>query len=171
MKQRRAGIKRKQADQPEDKTTCRTCSEEKMLDQMSSGSSSRCKACVADYMKRRLALDVHTRIRSGLRCRHWYALKRAKTSLVDRRTEEEIGCSIQELREHLERLFKPGMTWSNWGRLPDQWEIDHIRPCRSFDDLGDPDQRRQCFHYTNLQPLWMPENRSKSYLWDADNSM
>ena len=49
------------------------------------------------------------------------------------------------------------MNWSNHGSY---WEIDHIIPCDSF-DLTDIEQQKQCFHYTNLQPLTVSENRSK----------
>ena len=51
------------------------------------------------------------------------------------------------------------MTWKNYGR--NGWHIDHILPCSSF-DLTDPEQRRKCFHYTNLQPLWEIDNIRKS---------
>lgn len=47
------------------------------------------------------------------------------------------------------------MTMQNYGSV---WDIDHIRPIASF-NLRDTDQVRQCFHYTNLQPLWIVENR------------
>ena len=50
------------------------------------------------------------------------------------------------------------MTWDNWQH--DGWHIDHIRPCASF-DLADLEQQRQCFHYTNLQPLWAADNIRK----------
>jgi len=42
------------------------------------------------------------------------------------------------------------MTWDNYGSL---WHIDHIKPCASY-DLADPLQQAECFHYTNLQPLF-----------------
>ena len=48
------------------------------------------------------------------------------------------------------------MTWENHG----DWHIDHIRPCCSFNLLNDDDQK-QCFHYTNLQPLWAKDNLMK----------
>ena len=35
-----------------------------------------------------------------------------------------------------------------------------MMPCASF-DLSDPEQQRQCCHYTNLQPMWARENISK----------
>lgn len=73
-----------------------------------------------------------------------------------------IGCSIAELKAHLERQFKPGMSWEARA----DWHIDHIRPCCSF-DLTQEEQQRQCFHHSNLQPLWGVENQSKNGRWDA----
>lgn len=73
-----------------------------------------------------------------------------------------VGCSIDELRQHLESKFMPDMTWKNRGIHG--WHIDHIKPCSSF-DLTDPAQLRQCFHYTNLQPLWSRDNLKKSSHW------
>jgi hypothetical protein len=72
------------------------------------------------------------------------------------------GCTIEELRCHLEARFTEGMSWDNYGRTG--WHIDHIRPCASF-DLSDSDQQRQCFHYTNLQPLWAADNIRKGARW------
>lgn len=74
------------------------------------------------------------------------------------KTLELIGCDIPFLRNHLESKFKPGMTLENCGR--NGWHIDHIRPCDSF-DLTDIEQQKRCFHWTNLQPLWEPENIRK----------
>ena len=51
------------------------------------------------------------------------------------------------------------MSWNNHGFYG--WHIDHIYPCSKF-DLTDLNQQKQCFHYTNLQPLWAEENKKKS---------
>ena len=59
--------------------------------------------------------------------------------------------------DHLESLFVPGMTWDNQG----EWHIDHVIPCAAF-DLTDPAQQSECFHYTNLQPLWAVDNLKKA---------
>ena len=69
-----------------------------------------------------------------------------------------LGCTINELKTHLEKRFKKGMTWENYGKRG--WHIDHIIPCASF-NLIDMKQREECFHYMNLQPLWWWENLSK----------
>jgi hypothetical protein len=72
-------------------------------------------------------------------------------------TLELLGCSLDVLKNHLEKQFKVGMSWKNYGK----WHVDHILPCASF-DLTDPKQQKRCFHYLNLQPLWAKENLIKS---------
>lgn len=52
------------------------------------------------------------------------------------------------------------MTWDNYGKGSDKWNIDHIRPLASF-DLTDPIKFKQAVHYTNLQPLWQKDNLKK----------
>lgn len=75
-------------------------------------------------------------------------------------TLELIGCSVDSLKQHIEKQFKTGMTWQNHGRGRYKWHIDHIIPCISF-NLTDPEQQKKCFCYTNLQPLWEHENIAK----------
>ena len=69
-----------------------------------------------------------------------------------------LGCPIESFQLYLQSRFLPGMAWSNYGYWG--WHVDHIRPCTSF-DLSDPEQQRICFHFSNLQPLWGPDNLSK----------
>jgi len=71
-----------------------------------------------------------------------------------------LGYSGDELRAHLERLFKPGMTWANYGHVGERWHIDHVRPVSSF---VFPDQLAECFALSNLQPLWARDNLAKSW--------
>lgn len=101
--------------------------------------------------------DLSFRIGANLSTALYKAFRRrgvAKSSLLNL-----LGCSIDELRSHLQRQFLPGMSWENYGYHG--WHIDHIRPRSSF-DLTDPDQQKQCFHYTNLQPLWGFDNFQKN---------
>lgn len=70
---------------------------------------------------------------------------------------ELLGCSIEYYKQYLEQQFKPGMLWENHGTL---WEIDHIKPCAAF-DLTKEEEQKQCFNYTNTQPLYKSDNRSK----------
>lgn len=101
----------------------------------------------------RIAADPVVRMRDRLRRRVAAAFRVQRASKA---TAGLIGCTMQQLRQHLEAQFTEGMTWDNYGK----WHVDHIRPCASF-DLLDPEQQRQCFHYSNLQPLWAIDNHRK----------
>jgi len=106
-----------------------------------------------EYMRRKRRNDIHFRLADNLRCRLYQALKRnykAGSAVSD------LGCSIEELKQHLESQFQEGMTWDNYG----QWHIDHIKPLASF-DLINRDQLLEACHYTNLQPLWALDNLLK----------
>lgn len=73
-------------------------------------------------------------------------------------TVELLGCTAEQLAQHLESMFQPGMTWDNWSLHG--WHVDHIRPLAVF-DLTDPVQLAEACHYTNLQPLWAADNIRK----------
>lgn len=98
--------------------------------------------------------DINFKILELQRTRLWKALKGISKS---RATKILLGCSLDRLRRHLENQFRSGMAWKNYGPV---WHVDHIRPCASF-DLTDPEQQKQCFHYSNLQPLFAGENLRK----------
>ncbi len=105
---------------------------------------------------RSLAKNPQQKIHSRLNTRMTSALFSAGVRKAHN-TEELVGCSIKHLMEHLEKQFTPGMNSANHVK----WHIDHIRPCASF-DLTDLKQQRQCFHYSNLQPLWARDNIEKA---------
>ena len=69
---------------------------------------------------------------------------------------EIIGCSFDELEKYIMSKLEDQMTLDNYG----EWEIDHIIPVSSF-DFSLYDNILKCFHYKNLQPLWLKENRKK----------
>ena len=75
----------------------------------------------------------------------------------------DLGCSISELKTHLESMWQDGMSWDNYGRKRSIkcWHIDHIIPLDFF-DLTDPNQVKKACHYTNLQPLWAINNFKKT---------
>lgn len=107
------------------------------------------------YKRKKYYSDVEFRLKEVLSARIRQALNHNWKAAS---TCELIGCSIPELRVHLEKQFKEGMSWDNHSITG--WHIDHIRPCDSF-DLTDPLQQKECFHYTNLQPLWYDDNIRK----------
>ncbi len=104
----------------------------------------------ADRIRMRRQTDPAYRTLCNLRCRVNNALKAKVVCSKSRNTKDLLGCEFDTFLWHLEKQFRPGMTWVNYGRV---WHIDHIKPCVSF-DLTDPVQQAICFHFTNLQPLW-----------------
>ena len=68
-----------------------------------------------------------------------------------------LGITATTLRSHLERQFRRGMTWENYGVF---WHVDHIRPLASF-DLTDAGQMRAAWCLSNLRPLEAHRNIAK----------
>lgn len=102
--------------------------------------------------RKRYRSDPTFRLLDNLRSRVRKALHRNTKSAA---TQALLGICVDECRKYIESLFTEGMSWSS------NIHIDHIVPCASF-NLSDPEQQRRCFHYTNLQPLWGPDNLKKS---------
>jgi len=105
-------------------------------------------------LKQRRRTDVNFRLTGNLRCRLRNALNRNQKSAS---TLALLGCSVEQLKRHLEKQFVEGMSWNNIGTV---FHIDHMIPCSLF-DLSDAEQQRRCFHFTNLQPLFASENMTK----------
>jgi hypothetical protein len=82
-----------------------------------------------------------------------------KGKLKAAKTVELIGCTPDELLEHLERTISPEVR-----ALRDEGVeivVDHIIPCAAF-DFTIPAHQRVCFHHRNLQYLDKPTNGSKN---------
>lgn len=108
------------------------------------------------YMRNRRRTDINFKLASVLRTRISNILKSGKGS--GNGHISFLGCSIDDLKIYLQKQFKPGMSWENYGRKG--WNIDHIKPISKF-DLTDEQNMKLVCHYTNLQPLWVFENLIK----------
>ncbi len=109
------------------------------------------------YRQNKFKTNIHYKIKQTVKSRIHCALK-SKGLDKKNRTQELIGCSIQEFMSHIEQRFVNGMTWENHGKY---WEIDHIIPCAWF-NLENENELKECFSYKNCQPLKIDDNRSKS---------
>jgi len=95
-----------------------------------------------DYKLRRICREMVKRM--------FYAIN-TKKNLT---TNEILGYSPLELKQHIEKQFKPGMAWNNYG----EWHIDHIIPISTAKNL---EEGIELSRLENLQPLWAEENLTK----------
>lgn len=114
-----------------------------------------------EYRKRRKQVDPAFRVITNLRNRVYAAVMAGRGGRKTISQIDLLGCTPQQLVEHLEAQFLPGMSWDNYGLHG--WHVDHIKPVNAFADPQDP----ACWHYTNYQPLWAEDNRAKSDNWAA----
>ena len=119
-------------------------------------STQKSKEYRSKYEKDRRKTDPIFKIKRNLRTIVSHYVKRSK-GVKGEKTLELTGCSLNELKNHLQKQFKDGMTWENYG----EWHIDHIKPASLF-DLTKLEEQKKAFHYTNLQPLWAIDNIKKS---------
>tara|TARA_R110000765_G_C18808726_1_gene594427 strand:- start:195 stop:836 length:642 start_codon:yes stop_codon:yes gene_type:complete len=108
-----------------------------------------------EYRREKIKNDPSFKVACNLR-------KRLNSAVSDQTTSKKkstmalLGCELTLFLDHIEKLFTHDMTWGNYG----EWHLDHITPCASF-DLTKQKAQEECFHYTNLQPLWAIDNLIK----------
>ena len=112
------------------------------------------KAKINDKLRERRRNDPFRRLRDAIRgsIRAYLGSKKTRRGS----TFEIVGCTPDFLRGHLERQFKDGMTWENYGS---HWHVDHRIPLASGNSA---DEIKGLSHWTNLQPLEALENIIKS---------
>jgi len=76
------------------------------------------------------------------------------------KTQQILGCTFEEFKQHLEKQFEPWMNWENKGLYNGTpnfgWDIDHVIPQSS---AKTEDELIKLNHYTNLKPLCSYINR------------
>lgn len=110
--------------------------------------------------QRRKNLTPEQKMARIVRNRFAKAVIRAKKGVKWCLTSELSGCTIVELRQHIEKQFLPGMNWGNHGNGHGKWNIDHIVPLAKF-DMTKKEEQLKAFHYSNLRPLWFMDNMAR----------
>lgn len=110
--------------------------------------------CYDTYYKRinplfKLAKNLRRRLNKTLKVKFW-----TKHNTFS----EYLGCPREFLITYLESKFQEGMTWDNYGYGEKFWNVDHRIPLSS---ANSEEELYKLCHYTNLQPMWQPENLSK----------
>lgn len=109
-----------------------------------------------DRKKREPLFNLTSNLRSSIKDSFKRACKgKYKKS---KKTEEILGCTIQDFIIHLQSLFTEGMTLGNHGNCEECWHIDHKIPISS---AKTEEEIIKLNHYTNLQPLWRGDNLTK----------
>lgn len=109
-----------------------------------------------NYRRKKYNNDEKFKLSMILRIRINQALKGINKF---KRTLELLGCTIEFYKQYIESQFKPEMNWNNHGKI---WEIDHIIGCINF-DLTKFEEQAKCFHYTNMQPLFITTQIAESF--------
>jgi hypothetical protein len=97
--------------------------------------------------------DLNFKLSEVLRTKFHKYLNGKSTSLLN-----ILGCDLDFFKRWISFRFDETMSWNNYGS---EWHIDHVLPINKF-FLDDQIQVNICYHWTNLQPLSIKENQSKS---------
>lgn len=110
-----------------------------------------------DYERIKLQTNPTHRLISRTRTAVWMSIKE-RGLIKNDRTFKLLGYTSDELMSHLEKQFKDGMTWDNYG----EWHVDHIIPMTLFKfESTDDREFKICWSLANLQPMWGVENYRK----------
>lgn len=113
-----------------------------------------------EYNKRRRKEDPIFKIKSLIRSRISEIFRDKNYIKKSKTTQQILGCSFDEFKQHLESLWEPWMDWDNHGLYNGTsnhgWDIDHRIPLSTA--ITEDDVYR-LNHYTNLQPLCSYVNR------------
>jgi len=108
------------------------------------------------YQNNRYHNDLEFKISCNIKTRIRVYLN-SKNMKKHNKTFDIVGCSPQQLKEHIQSQFRNNMSWENYGYYG--WHIDHIIPLSS---ANTEEELYKLCHYTNLQPLWAEDNLKKS---------
>jgi hypothetical protein len=110
-----------------------------------------------EYNKERKKIDIIFKLKSNIRGLICNTFKKAGNGEYkkSKRSEEILGCTLEEFINYMQSKFVEGMTLGNHG----EWEMDHIIPISSAQTENDVIKLN---HYSNFQPLWKEDNRRKS---------
>lgn len=111
------------------------------------------------YRRERKKIDPTYKLKNSVRRSINNALKREGYP-KNSKTQEILGCTFEEFKQHIESQWENWMSWDNYGLYNGKegygWDIDHITPTSSAINENDIINLN---HYTNLQPLCSYINR------------
>lgn len=115
------------------------------------------------YLKDRSKRDPLFALKSSIRSRvsQWFKKSKFKKPC---KTAEMLGASWEVVQSRIESLFFFGMCWANRSF----WHLDHIVP---LDFAETAEEAVTLGHFTNLRPMWGPDNCSKNAKLPAEHEL
>lgn len=122
------------------------------------------------YQKSKWYNDPTYKLRQTLSKLINQGLKLNNSSKSGKSSSKYLSYSFLELKQHLEKLFEPWMTWENWGAYNSTtwddndpmtwtWQIDHIIPQSTFKYTSmNSKEFQDCWALSNLRPLSAKQN-------------
>jgi len=86
-------------------------------------------------------------------------------------SKKDIGLFPVEFQSYIEGLWKPGMSWDNYGHrgaISAGWVVRFIRPA-SQTNWEDYQDYRRVIHYTNLEPAWWVDVSGERRVFSVSN--
>ena len=127
------------------------------------------KEYIKKYRAEKNKTSINFRLRSKVSSAVYKALKK-QNSIKNSSCWKNLPYTPEQLKNHLESLFEPWMTWENYGKYNAKtwddnnnstwtWQIDHIIPqsmlvYTSFDNIN----FQLCWSLNNLRPLSSKKN-------------
>jgi hypothetical protein len=114
-----------------------------------------------EYVKKRRKHDFLYKLKLNIRKNISRAFSK-KSMTKNSNTQQILGCSYEQFKQHLESKFESWMNWNNYGlydknKINYGWDIDHIIPTHI---ATTEDELIKLNYYTNLQPLCSNYNRN-----------
>lgn len=137
-----------------------------------------CIECEKKYNNKRLKArakrlrktDPNFAVRQSVSHLIWRTLKNNNSSKDGESCLNYLGYTIDDLKQHLELLFEPWMSWNNYGKYDSKiwndndqktwtWQIDHIIPQSDLPYTNMNDNNfKKCWSLENLRPLSSKQN-------------
>lgn len=118
----------------------------------------------SEYKKNKLKTDPLYRLEGMLRRMINSYMRKGGWSKKSK-INQIVGLSYEEYVKYIESTWTKGMSWENYGRHKDCWNIDHIiAPVNSETE----EEILAKFHYTNTRAIWHVDNVKKSNFQKPD---
>jgi hypothetical protein len=135
---------------------------EKIKEQAKKYEKNNCEK-INERKRNRKKNDIHYKLRLNISNLIYMRLKFRLSNKNGKSTFSFLPYTVDDLIKRLESLFKPWMSWKNYGNKPGYWNIDHKYPDSLFDYKSVEDEEFQkCWALDNLQPMEYIENIKKS---------